>query len=212
MFVKKNYFILFLKIYRRLISLLSSFTSTSYLKFILTIFACRYGKDLLVDGRVVVQIEKNGAIDIGNNVTMLSRFSSNLSGMTGPNVLVCIDDGHISIGDNSGFSSTVFSSKSSIKIGKNVKIGCNVRIYDHDFHSLDYLERRSLSDVKNAASKPIVIGDDVFIGANSIILKGVKIGDRSIVGAGSVVANKEIPPDSLVMGNPAKTRRRVGEA
>jgi len=87
-----------------------------------------------------------------------------------------------------------------------------VRTYDHDFHSLDYLERRSLSDVKNAASKPIVIGDDVFIGANSIILKGVKIGDRSIVGAGSVVANKEIPPDSLVMGNPAKTRRRVGEA
>jgi len=49
-----------------------------------------------------------------------------------------------------------------------------------------------------------VIGDDVFIGVNSIILKGVNIGPRTIIGAGSVVAIKNIPADSVVYGNPAK--------
>lgn len=210
MFMNKNFSVISFKMYRRFISSLSSFISTLRLKIVLSIFACRYGKNLWVDGKVIVQMDKNGSIEIGNNVTMLSRFSSNLAGMTGSNLLVCIGDGHISIGDNSGFSSTVFSSKSSIKIGKNVKIGCNVRIYDHDFHPLNYLERREAKDWKKAVTKSISIGDDVFIGANSIILKGVKIGDRSIIGAGSVVANIEIPPDSLVAGNPAKILRRTG--
>jgi acetyltransferase-like isoleucine patch superfamily enzyme len=55
----------------------------------------------------------------------------------------------------------------------------------------------------------VVIGDDVFIGANSIILKGVTVGDRCVIGAGTVVSLKDIPPDSLVAGNPARIIRSL---
>lgn len=75
---------------------------------------------------------------------------------------------------------------------------------DSDAHSLSYVDRReSVQDMKNRIDREIVIGDDVLIGANSIILKGVHIGARSVVGAGSVVT-KDVPEDCIVAGNPAK--------
>ena len=207
--MNKDFSVILFKVYDRLVSLASSFVSTLLLKIVLFVYGCRYGKNLLADGRIIVRMDKNGSVEIGKNVTMLSRNSANLAGMTGPNLFICIESGNISIGDDSGFSSTVFSSRSSIKIGKNVKIGCNSRIYDHDFHARNYLERREPKDWKKAISKSISIGDDVFIGANSLILKGTKVGDRSVIGAGSVVVGIEIPPDSLVAGNPAKVLRHV---
>jgi len=167
----------------------------------------------MVDGRVVVQVRHRGSIAIGKNVVIQSRARSNLMGMTGPAIFDCLRDGRITIGDNTGCSSTVFSSRSSIVVGRNVKIGGNVRVYDHDFHAGDYLARRDYEqDVAQCKSAPVVIGDDVFIGANAIILKGVTIGDRSIIGAGSVVSLKEIPPDSLVVGNPARVVRKLTTA
>ena len=54
----------------------------------------------------------------------------------------------------------------------------------------------------------MIIGNDVFIGTNAIILKGTHIGDRSVVAAGSVVFGLEVPPDSIVKGNPAKVLSR----
>ena len=79
---------------------------------------------------------------------------------------------------------------------------------DSDAHSLDWRVRRSREvvkgvsiDVLTAATAPIVIEDDVFIGTQSIILKGVVIGARSIIAAGSVVT-KSIPPDCLAGGCP----------
>ena len=84
-------------------------------------------------------------------------------------------------------------------------IGGNVRIFDHDFHSLDASHRRNGKlDREKVRSRPVVVEEDVFIGTNATILKGVHIGARSIVGAGSVVTLREIPADSIVAGNPAK--------
>jgi acetyltransferase-like isoleucine patch superfamily enzyme len=184
--------------------------STWRLKLALRWLGCSYGHGLQVDGRVVVRVRHRGSITIGQNVRINSRFMSNLVGMTGPTVFHCIRDGRISIGDNTGCSSTVFSSRNSIRVGHYVKIGGNVRIYDHDFHALDYLARRDpMQEVLHYKSAPVVIGDDVFVGTNSIILKGVTVGDRSIIGAGSVVSLKEIPPDSLVAGNPARILRSL---
>ena len=188
-----------------LIAWLSVCWSTLRFKTLLRMLGCRYGRKLRVDGRTVVRVRNAAAITIGDHVSINSRFMANLAGMTNPTVFQCIDNGSIHIGDDSGCSATVFSSRASIHVGRQVKIGSNVRIYDHDFHSLDHLRRREAAqDGAGCTSAPVVIGDDVFIGANAVILKGVAIGDRSVIGAGAVVSLKSIPPDSLVGGNPAR--------
>lgn len=80
-----------------------------------------------------------------------------------------------------------------------------MKIYSSDFHSLNYMDRRDHkeADCQNRNSAPVVIGDDCFIGAGTIILKGVVIGCRTIVGAGSVVT-KSLPEDCIAGGNPCK--------
>lgn len=84
-------------------------------------------------------------------------------------------------------------------------------LMDSDAHSLSYVDRReSVQDMKNRIDKEIVVNDDVLIGANSIILKGVHIGARSVVGAGSVVT-KDVPSDCIVAGNPAKVIKGLKE-
>lgn len=97
----------------------------------------------------------------------------------------------------------------SITIGSHVDIGANCTIMDNDAHSLDYRIRRTPS-VDFAKSAPIVIEDDVLIGTNCIILKGVHIGARSIIGAGSVVT-KDIPSDCIAAGNPCRVIRKISK-
>lgn len=68
--------------------------------------------------------------------------------------------------------------------------------------------RKSKDDMKNRAEKPVLIKDNAFIGAHSIILKGVTIGENSIIGAGSVVT-KSVPDNQIWAGNPAKFIRNI---
>lgn len=90
-----------------------------------------------------------------------------------------------------------------------MSIGANTIVMDSDAHALGYINRRNIdSDMKSKIDKDIVIGDDILIGVNCIILKGVHIGDRSIVGAGSVVT-KDVPSDTIVAGNPAKVIKNM---
>lgn len=167
-------------------------------------------KGCKIDGFVFIKKSKSGILKIGKNFTLNSRRSSNLVGITNRASFQIINDGKIEIGDNCGFTSTVLSSRKLIKIGNHVLIGGNVRVFDHDYHSLNYLNRRnSILDTQNVKTSEVIIEDDVFIGTNSIILKGVKIGARSIIGAGSVVSLKNIPPDSIVTGNPAKILKSI---
>lgn len=69
----------------------------------------------------------------------------------------------------------------------------------------------NVSICDDSATKPIVIGDDVFIGTNSIIFKGVTIGDRTVIGAGSVVT-RDVPADAIAAGNTAEVMRRKAES
>ncbi len=178
---------------------------TAKAKLILSALGCHYGRNLSVDGKFIIRIHRTGTIRLGDNVSVQSRFMSNLAGLTNPTVFHCIGDGSITLGNNSGCSGAILSSRSRIEIGNHVKIGANVRIYDHDYHSPNFMDRRDdESDHAHCETAPVLIADDVFIGANAIILKGVTIGPRCVIGAGAVVSLKQIPADSLVAGNPAR--------
>ncbi|BEV71673.1 MULTISPECIES: sugar O-acetyltransferase [unclassified Paludibacterium] len=92
-----------------------------------------------------------------------------------------------------------------IHIGSHVMIAPNVQIYTAT-HSLDYLSRREWL----TTAEKVVIGDDCWIGGGAIILPGVSIGPRSVIGAGAVVT-RDIPADSLAVGNPARVIRRLNQ-
>ncbi len=170
----------------------------------LSAYRCPVGPGLRVDGRIVVCASRRAAIVLGSHVRFISRHGANLVGLQGPVILHSIADGRIAIGDHSGGSSVVISSRASVTIGQRVLMGGNVRIYDHDYHSVEAENRREpLRDAQHVRSRPVRIGDDVFIGTNAIILKGVSIGDRSIIGAGSVVSCT-VPADEVWAGNPAR--------
>ena len=149
-----------------------------------------------------VKFQNNGSIHLGENVRFNSSTSSNFVGLYKPCTIAVTSKGYLEIGDYSGFSGVSIYCDAGISIGRYVNCGGNVSIWDTDFHPLNAADRR-INDVTKIISLPIKIGDDVFIGANSIILKGVKIGSRSIIGAGSVVT-KSIPADEIWAGNPAK--------
>lgn len=155
-------------------------------------------------GPTIIRTRHYGEIVIGKRSVFNSVVRTNLSGITGPNILDTRQGGKIIVGSHSGLTAPVISSRTKIEIGSYVNVGSNVRIFDHDFHSLDPSIRAVPNeDYKYVRSKPIWIGDHVFIGANTIILKGTRVGDRSIIAAGSVVFGLNIPEDSMVKGNPA---------
>ncbi|MDR0605708.1 MAG: acyltransferase [Bacteroidales bacterium] len=111
----------------------------------------------------------------------------------------------IIIGDDVGISGSTISASTVITIGNRVLIGTGCIISDTDAHPIKAEDRKNPT---KTLSKPIMIDDDVFIGARTIILKGVKIGKGSVVGAGSVVT-KDVPPFCIVAGNPAKIVKRM---
>lgn len=124
--------------------------------------------------------------------------------------------GKITIGDYVFIGrGTVIQSGVEIKIGNDVQISNNVYIVDNNAHEIDFIERQetarkilkegyhSLKDSGNIIRKEIIIQDNAWINFNCIILKGVTIGKGSIIGAGSVVT-KDVPPNTLVAGNPAQ--------
>jgi acetyltransferase-like isoleucine patch superfamily enzyme len=107
----------------------------------------------------------------------------------------------IVIGNNVFFnnSCTFICENSSIKIGDDCLIGPCCEFLDSNFHPLPPLERRSGTH----QAKSITLENNVFLGANVIVLKGVTIGENSVVGANSVVVS-DVPQNTLVSGNPAK--------
>lgn len=173
-------------------------------KIMLSLLECPYGRNLKVCGKVCLRPNGKESIILGNDVSITARFLTNSVGISNPVMLECIGDGEIRIGDCSGITSAILSARKMIRIGAHVNIGANVRIFDHDFHSLDYLYRRKGGgNADHVKADEVHIEDNVFIGTNAMILKGVHIGARSIVAAGSVVTLKNIPEDTLVAGNPA---------
>lgn len=118
----------------------------------------------------------------------------------------CINNavGDVVIGDFSriGIHSTVIG---PVTIGSHVNLaqGITVTALNHNFSSKD-----KFIDEQGVTTSPIVIEDDVWIGANAVILPGVKIGRHSVIAAGAVV-NRDVPPYSLAVGVPAQVKRKI---
>ena len=112
------------------------------------------------------------------------------------------------IGDYCGISQSSIYCKNEIVIGNYVNIGADCLIMDSNFHSLDWKIRASSEDTKNCICKPIYIEDHAFIGARTVICKGVTIGARSIIASGSVVT-KSVPADCIAGGNPCKVIKQI---
>lgn len=138
-------------------------------------------------GKVLVDIQGHSKMTIGK--FMMTQ---------GPLYLKTTDSGNLYIGDNVFFNHNVsITCSESIFIGNNVDIANNVVIVDHD-HVVDSVGVRD-----EYITAPVIIDDNVWIGANSVILKGVHIGKGAVIAAGAVV-NKDVPAHGLVGGIPAK--------
>lgn len=158
-------------------------------------------------GLPIIQKHRLSCIRIGENLNLRSFVRSNPLVPNHPVMLCTWESGAvIEIGSNFAMTGGAICAARKIVIGDNVIVGANSTIIDTDFHPLDP-EARRLTPQKGTTA-PITIEDDVFIGMNSLILKGVRIGRGSVIGAGSVVT-KDVPPGVVVAGNPAQTIREL---
>ena len=191
--------------------------NSNWFKLAMKITKVKYGKNLLLQGVPVIFNKKGANLEIGDNCIIKSSFLSNLVGLYSRTIIVTRKEGaSIKIGNNVGISGATIYARKSISIGDNTAIVGNAKILDNDFHPLEWEQRNMLSsDLKGGESdlipaKPIIIGNNCFIGCNSIILKGTVLGDGCVVGAGAVVSGK-FEKNSVIVGNPARVIKKLGD-
>lgn len=162
-----------------------------------------------IQGRPIVSLAAGSRIQIGARCVLCSDSQINALGINHPVVLRTMRPGaEIVIGEDTGMSGGSICAASSIRIGAGCLIGANVTLADTDFHALNPANRRYNNNPDEIAVAPILIEDNVFIGADVFILKGVTIGKNSVIGAGSVVT-RDVPENSIAAGNPARVVKRI---
>jgi acetyltransferase-like isoleucine patch superfamily enzyme len=164
------------------------------------------GDSLRLVGRPIFDMAPDARVRIGSKVTMISLPEGNLAGLSKGCSIGVEPGAKLTIGESCGFSGVSIYCALEISIGSHLTCGANVSIWDTDFHPLD-AEARRANDRAAIQRKPVVIGNDVFLGANVLVLKGARIGDRAVIGAGSVVTGN-VPSDEIWAGNPARFVRR----
>ncbi len=147
------------------------------------------GKCLCIKGtpsfnfKASLRFRKNSKIELNNK----SYFAEGT-------LLRVTENAKFSIGKNSGFNSyCVITCRDNIQIGDNVMFGpfCTLHDHDHIFRNTDNMK------TSGYVTKPIIIEDNVWIGGNVVILKGVTIGEGSVIAAGSIIT-KDVPPHTIV--------------
>jgi acetyltransferase-like isoleucine patch superfamily enzyme len=166
-----------------------------------------WGQDWKIFGRPIIQRHRGSRIALGDGLTLRSWPRSNPLAPTAPVVLSTRRaDTVIEIGDDCGFTGTTLVAADRVVISDRVLVGGNASIVDFDFHPLTPEARAENINAGTAA--PIVIEDDVFVGVDALILKGVTVGEGAVVGAGSVVT-QDVSPRTVVAGNPATVVRTL---
>lgn len=135
-----------------------------------------------------------GRVSIGEKLLLMGTLV--------PCELVAQPGGALEIGDNVFINYGVsLSAHRHIRIGNRCQIGNWSILMDNDYHS-------TADAHKPSDSAPIILEDDVWLGARVIVLKGVTIGHGAVIGAGSVVT-RDVPPRSLAVGAPARVVRTL---
>lgn len=145
-----------------------------------------------------------GRFDIGDDVLIGYPFAPHFFGF---HCLICAEfsTAVITIGSGTSLSNDVsIRALNRIVIGRNCLIGDRVTIYDSDFHEVSPDFRRRSPGV----TEPVLIADNVWIGSQVTILRGVEVGQNSVIAAGSIVT-RSVPVNSIVAGNPAKIIRKI---
>ncbi|MFT5295391.1 MAG: acetyltransferase-like isoleucine patch superfamily enzyme [Colwellia sp.] len=154
----------------------------------------RLGHRNFIGTRVSFLSHNNGIISIGDDCKVEK------------NCILEALKGNIYFGDNSTLNpSSVIRAWGDVKIGNGVRIGPFVQIMamNHKYHNPnEFIYKQGL------CGKGIVIGDNIWIGANAVILDGVTIGNNCIIGASAVVT-RNIPSNSIAVGNPAVVKKNL---
>lgn len=159
------------------------------------------GRRLSLEGEIP-EISGNGKITLGSDVT-IGRRNSWFVGFP------CSTNAEVVIGSNTRIGyQNILAAATSIRIGDNVRFASNVCIFDNPSHPVEPSRRNEPFRLDEAA--PVSIGDNVWIGMNCFVMRGVTIGDNSVIAAGSIVT-RSIPANCIAAGAPAKVIRSIAE-
>lgn len=143
-----------------------------------------------------------GRLRLGANINLSGQSCFYFMHGMGAPPLIAVGDGTF-IGNG-----CTFSAGREIRIGSGCLISALVRIHDNDGHPLDAERRRRGEPITAAETDPVIVEDNVWIGAGATILKGVHIGRDAVIGTGAVVTS-DVPPGAVAGGNPARLIRET---
>lgn len=165
----------------------------------------KWGRNWKIYGFPILQIHRGSKVQIGSGLELRSSMWSNPLAPFHPVVISTrAKNAQIIIGNNFKMTGGALVAEESITIGNNVTCGANSSIFDTDFHPIKSSERNK--NFLRGKHAPISIDNGVFIGTQSLILKGTKIGDSSVVGAGSIVVGN-FEKKSMIVSHTIKSRK-----
>lgn len=190
-----------------------SLWGTARLKLKAALLGIKIGKGVTAHGPVSLMRWPGGEISIGSGVSLISSWRRATAAALNHPVRLRVfgPGGAICIGKDCQLSGTSITARSKcIEIGERVLFGPNCVVTDSDFHA-HWPACERIKSPGYEMDAPVKIEDNVWIGMNCLILKGVTIGANSIIGAGSVVTG-QIPRNCVAAGAPAKVIRHIEEA
>jgi acetyltransferase-like isoleucine patch superfamily enzyme len=197
-------------IVRPILAVFLALRATYY--FIMRVFVCeplfkayctRYGRNLRT-GVFVHWVQGHGRIILGDDVIVDGKCSFTFGSRF-------TDSPTLTVGDGTGIGhGCAFTVAREIRMGRNVRVALNVRMFDSPGHPANPAARLAGLPAGEEDVRPIIIGDNVWIGSEAIIFPGVTIGEGAVVAAGAVVMS-DVPPFTLVAGNPARQIRTFVE-